>query len=205
MQALADPKALPVAVPHWILLQLGTSAHTLQLNAELQGSFSFTSAPTALSPARCIYFAKQLVNASLSFLAELATSGWSATVGEASSQVPHVLAAVNTYRVATRFLLLPRDEPSSKAAGKQKELEVETIILRTCSKLKAIGFTEAARADCQYLGRVADAFDTPSADPPSMLLPPIKAQRLRQPASHSLSNYRVAAQRTLSNWPMLLR
>ncbi|CBQ73661.1 related to Separin [Sporisorium reilianum SRZ2] len=166
LQALAAPTTVPIAIPHFVLLQFGTTAQTLQLDAELDTSFTFASPPTSLAPARRVYFAKQLVNAGLSLLAQLAASSWSAT----SSQAPHVLAAVNTYRIAARFLLLPRDQASSAtAAGKQKELEVETVILRTCSKLRAIGLTDAARADCEYLARAVAATDTA---PNSMLLPP---------------------------------
>lgn len=178
LRALAAPTTLPVAIPYFVLLQLGTTAQSLHLDAELDSGFTFTSAPTTLATARRVYFAKQLVNAGLSLLAQLAASNWLATSATTSSQAPHVLAAVNTYRIAARFLLLPCDEASSKATGKQKELEVETVILRSCNKLKTIGLTDAARADCEYLGRVAAATDHAVADSDaasrSMLLPPFQ-------------------------------
>ncbi|TKY84841.1 hypothetical protein EX895_005921 [Sporisorium graminicola] len=178
LQALAAPTTFPVVVPHFVLLQLGMTAQALHLDAELDRGVTFTSPPTALAPARRVYFAKQIVNAGLSLLSSLTTSNWSATATAtaASSQLTHVLAAVNTYRIAARFLLVPRDEGSCKAAGKQKELEVETVVLRTCNKLNVIGLASAARADCKYLGRLAAAIDDAVADPDavprSMLLPP---------------------------------
>ncbi len=80
-----------------------------------------------------------------------------------AAETAHISAAVNVFRIAARSLLLPRDVSDAKNAGKQKELEVETVILRTCTKLKTIGMAEAARSDCLLLEHVLDASASPSA------------------------------------------
>lgn len=176
LEALAAPKSFPMALPYYVLLQLGTTAQNLHLDPELGTCYTFATAPAKLAPTRRVYFAKQLVNAGLSFLAHLTTSSWSAAANEASEHVPHVHAAINTFRIASRFLLLPREDTSSDTMAKQKELEVETVILRTCTKLKTIGFANIAHADSEYLGRIAaasidDAATDSNATPHTMLLP----------------------------------
>ncbi|SPO26451.1 related to Separin [Ustilago trichophora] len=191
--ALATPKSFPTALPHYVLLQLGTSADALQLDSELSSCPVFASDPTKLSPARSVYFAKQLVNAGLAFLSELASSGWTTSAAQSPSEASHVLAAVYTFRITARFLLLPRDATTAKTAGKHKEFEVETVILRTCSKLKSIGFSKAARSDCSYLGRLVAGIDDAvavSGDANStMLLPPfsIPIEATTNPTSARIS------------------
>ncbi|SPO45721.1 related to Separin [Moesziomyces antarcticus] len=175
LEALKLPKEVPVALPHYLLLRLGTSAQELLLEQELTSSPSFDPVPEKLATARSIYFAKQLVNAGLSWLSQLANSGWSANSAETASELPHVLAAAHTFRIATRFLLLPRDVAGTGTAAAQKELEVETIILRTTTKLKSIGLSKVAHADCLYLARISahfpDAEAIVAAAPTTLLLP----------------------------------
>ncbi|SNX84974.1 related to Separin [Melanopsichium pennsylvanicum] len=170
LEALKTPTTFPPALPHYILLQIGITSETLHLDTELVDSPTFSRTPDKLSPARCVYFAKQLVNAGLAFLSELSSSGWSALATKSTPEAAQVFAAVNTFRLATRSLLLSRHVNTAKTAAKQKELEVETVILRTCVKLKAIGFAEAAYADYLYLGRITAVLDVINADS-TMLLP----------------------------------
>ena len=148
LEALSNPKTCPTVLPYYVLLKLGTTAEAVQLDTELGSSPSFATNPDKLSLARSIYFSKQLVNAGLTLTSDLVSSGWSASSAQATSELAHVLAALNIFRIATRFLLLPRVDSSLKNAGKQKELEVETIILRTCSKVQSLGMFDVARADC---------------------------------------------------------
>ncbi|ETS60006.1 hypothetical protein PaG_05997 [Moesziomyces aphidis] len=175
LEALKSPKEVPVALPNYLLLRLGTSAHELLLEQELTSSPSFDPAPEKLAAARSLYFAKQLVNAGLSWLSQLANAGWSANSAESASELPHVLAAAHTFRIATRFLLLPRDVCGTGTAAAQKELEIETIILRTTTKLKSIGLSKVAHADCLYLARTSahfpDAEAIVAAASSSLLLP----------------------------------
>ncbi|SPO26733.1 related to Separin [Ustilago trichophora] len=193
LTALATPRSFPTALPHYVLLQLGTSADALQLDTELSNCPAFSSNPAKLSAARSVYFAKQLVNAGLAFLSELVSSGWTASAAPSPSEASHVLASVHTFRIAARFLLLPRDASTAKTAGKQKELEVETVILRTCSKLKTIGFSTAAQSDCSYLGRLVagidDAIAASAEATPTMLLPPfsIPGEATTDPTSARIS------------------
>ncbi|KAJ1018901.1 hypothetical protein NDA16_004704 [Ustilago loliicola] len=88
---------------------LGTTADTLQLDLDVGPSPAFATAPEELPSARCIYYSKQLVNACLAFLSSLTGSNWSVPSAEAPNEAMHVLAAINTFRIATHFLLLPRD------------------------------------------------------------------------------------------------
>ncbi|KAJ1023926.1 hypothetical protein NDA13_004759 [Ustilago tritici] len=173
LEALAKPKTFPLSLPHYVLLQLGTTADTLQLDTEIGSSPNLATAPEKLSSARSVYFSKQLVNASLAFLSNLTSSSWSTATVETPSESSHVLSAIKTFRIATRFLLLPRDVSSAK----QKQLEVETVILRSCNKIKALGFAETAHADCCYLGRITAGTDGDSFGceivASNMLLPPI--------------------------------
>lgn len=187
LEALSTPKTCPPCLPHYVLLQLGTTADALQLDTDLNSSPTFATAPEKLSSARCIYYSKQLVNASLGFLSSLTSSSWSISSAETPDEAAYVLAAINTFRIATRFLLLPRDVSSSKNAGKQKELEVETVILRSCNKVKALGFGEIACADLWYLGRITRT-ETDGAEPSShgpaastMLLPTVPTSLTSDP------------------------
>ncbi|EST04999.2 Peptidase C50, separase [Kalmanozyma brasiliensis GHG001] len=174
LAALASPRSLPTTLPHFVLLQLGTTATELDLGTELGNSPSFTSPPAKLSPARCVYFAKQLVNAGLAFFAELVTTGWLATGKETSSEVEHVIAAINTFRIASRFLLSTHHASASQSSGKQKKLEVETVILRTCSKLRTVGLTDIARAECEYLERLIVSVTSEDTSQHVTFLPPFQ-------------------------------
>ncbi len=187
LEALASPRTFPIALPHFVLLQLSSTAADLGLERDLGKSPAFTASPSELAAARCVYFSKQLVNAGLALFSELVTSCWSASSTDASSQIEHVIAATNVFRIATRFLLSPEHVGASNNSGKQKELEVETVILRTCTKLKTIGLTQIARADCEYLERLcvgSGLFASESTSEHTVFLPPFQdhADQAKEPS-----------------------